>query len=207
MLRWLGCVSFAFACDGAWDLEHIPPPERMCTESAIRDDFTGAEPCVGWGNTFMQDSAIAVVDGQLAITTSAADGYGTCTAIQPVPLPASGIFIEVSQLQGDAWFGIKSATDRLYIYAGYGTLRFGTTTTNFATASWDADAMRWWRLRADAELGMYVAEYAPDGKDWRQFGVALPWPLDEPVRLTIGAGIADQTTPQTSTFDGLNVCP
>jgi hypothetical protein len=208
MLRGLAYVSIALAgCDEAFDLEHLTPSEPSCSESAIRDDFAMGPPCVGWGNRFTDGSGIVVVDSHLAITTSGTLGYGTCTAIQPVALPASGIFIEVSQLQGDAWFGIKTATDRLYIYAGYGTLRFGTRDNNFATATWDAASMRWWRLRPDAERDMYVAEYAPDGETWSEFGLALPWALDEPTRLTIGAGIADQTTPQTSTFEGVNVCP
>src|SRR5262249_28535672 len=131
MLRGLVYIALAStACDDAWDLEHIPPPP--CTEFMIRDDFASGEPCAGWGNVNKQDAELIVADGHLTITASLPGAYGACTAILPAAVPSTGIFTEVSDIQnGDAWFGIKTATDRLLIYAGVETLRLSTLNKTF----------------------------------------------------------------------------
>jgi hypothetical protein len=126
----------------------------------------------------------------------------------PAVMTESGIFTEVSEMnQGDAWFGVKHGTDTLLIYARDGELRLSTGTQTYGRKAWDPVAMRWWRLRADLAADRYVAEYSRDAVTWDLLAAALPWPLDQSVQLTLGAGIADQTTPQTTTFEGVNACP
>jgi hypothetical protein len=209
MLRWLACVSFASAgCDEAWDLEHISPPERACTDFAVHDEFTAEPACGSWGTIAKRDAELVVAGGQLSITTSVPGGYGTCTAILPALVPESGIFIEVSaMMQGDAWFGLKNGTESLLLFARDGELRLSTTSQTYGRKPWDAVLMRWWRLRPDVAADRFVAEYSRDGVVWELLAAGLPWALDQSVQLTLGAGIADQTTPQTTTFEGVNACP
>jgi hypothetical protein len=175
----------------------------LCAPPEVIDTFDGAEPCAPWGHTF-GSAVVELRDGALALTPSPVSNGG-CTVDAAIPFTPQGVFVEVAAVVDDGFttFAIESGQAAVQVGGGQLILTssvFGES----ARVPYDADAMRWWRMRpteADGVLG----EYSPDGVRWTRLGGVPIEPFLEVVfEVTVDTTV---DAPGTAEFASLDLCP
>lgn len=158
------------------------------------------------GNARLQIAPITISGG------AAGASHGGCTQGGSMPFDAAGIFVEVAQtLAGatsytnlNAYNADAGISGRLVVKDGSFALIDGANTP-IVSATYNATAMRWWRLRPDA-AGV-IADVSPDGTTWTRFGLA-PGAPPAAIVIDLGAGTdVAESNPGMAEFRNLDICP
>lgn len=176
-------------------------------QPTLDDDFSDGAPCGTWAYLNSRNASVSVTNGQWTASLSQADSYAQCISLGTSRLPSGGIYAEIATAPGDAWFGFRKGATDITMYAGYGAFKLDRAGTNLAIGTYDAPAMRYWRLRIDPVNEVVVSDYSADGSSWTEFGgVPLPFAADSEVELFFGGGVGGGTPPLTLAFERVGSC-
>lgn len=181
-----------------------------CVQPTTTCAFNGPGICSCWGTPITSSATITESGGQLRIAP-AANTIGATGACQRtnVPFTNVGIFAEVSQIvstsQGVTQLDVVGSSETFTIQVTGTTVLWGDGTDN-GNATYNAVAMRWWRIRPLATGTTF--ERSPDGKIWTALGtvaqVASTAPHTVRISGTTALGVG---APGAAIFEGMNVCP
>ncbi len=181
-----------------------------CVQPATTCAFNGPGTCSCWGTPIVSSATVTESGGQLRIAPAAntLGATGACQRMN-VPLTDVGIFAEVSQIvstsQGVTELDVAGTSETFSIQVTGTTLLWGDGTDG-GNATYNAVAMRWWRIRPLATGTTF--ERSADGNTWTPLGTVpqLPPSGSYTVRIsgTTALGVA---APGAAIFEGINVCP
>jgi hypothetical protein len=197
------------------DTTNLCPPDQQCTllyhecarlplceDSTVKDSFDGGTPCEPWGMHFGNGGMAQVKDGQLVMSSLAGDQSGC--RVTNAPFQRQGFFAEVAKtpLNGATRLSIGSTLARIEV-SHQATIAFTTNSFPVASKTYDATAMRWWRLRPETNL--IIAEYSPDGIEWTLLGMRM---TSVPTKPELDLEVTNDTgMPDAMEIASLGVCP
>ena len=206
----------ASACDYIWRVDAVAvvdgPALPLCSARVIDDSFGTTDL---WGGASSHCNANgAEGNGQLVLQL---EGGNACeqawwapqNAYVQIELTAGGVAVEVPIATGEpeAYTSLQlNDTDvELVVEQGNMKLTDQSLNTTYAEMPYDAQAMRWWRVRTDGTS--LLADMSADATTWTTFATHTPTTLVTTTRLNIllGYSIAP-TAPASSTFTHLIVC-
>ncbi len=214
MWRGLALAVALGGCDALFHVEAvtaIDAPVPKCVASmVIADSFDGTMPCMPWGNA--TNMSVTEGNGMLGITPQA-QSFAFCESTGTETFDSLGFFVEVDQVLatpgGYTSLMIRDNTTwKLSIEHSNTQLSFlENSATHLNDLPYDAQAMKFWRLRADPTSGNTVAEFSSDAIAWNELGRTTDF-FSRSVYLELLAGQAG--TPlgtDTAVFSHLDVCP
>jgi hypothetical protein len=204
-------ASDATGSDGSGS-DAVLPDAAMCATDAmsIQDGFTTSTPCSPWGGSSASLATIMQGGGMFSVspTVDVASTHGGCAESGSMKFGPHGLFIEVTSVVAG-----QTAYTNLNAYAAPSGLSSTLVAKggvlyllgSSAQITYDATAMRWWRLRPTSS-GV-VGEYSADAQSWTMLGLVPGQPPDM-IRLDFGAGTDNpEPTPGTAVFRNLDTCP
>lgn len=184
--------------------------------TALTDDFE--DFIVDQSKWFVYDPAASsqLQDGELNITPSSVGAsYRGISSRERFELKNNALYVEVPQVANPAttaetqFIVEPNESNKIVIGVTGGSLQLRHRVNDVNSDEYipyDAEAMRWWRIREAA--GMVHLETSPDGLDWttrRSFAVAFN--LNE-LEVILQAGTWEAVAnPGVARFDNLNIAP
>lgn len=193
---------------GCLALPDRPGPLDGCrNDGEIASAFDGGRTCASWGTAWGGVSP-ANVDGRLRFTSTEVEfRQGGCRVGDPLALPDTGFFVEVTHVPEGGSVSMSAGDGSLAIGASNGVLEVYEQFTGevFGSVPYDPAAMRWWRIRPEPDSTRYVGEYSAEARHWTALGA---WDMDAPatyqVELSVGLAGGDG---RYGELDNFNVCP
>lgn len=208
-----------FAC-GCHRIVELEPPESTPTcepDVGFYDSFDGNVPCP-WGVAVEEGANVSIELGRLRVSPAPdrdETSFGGCLTSDAVSVGPGGIIIAMTPALDPRTtylvlhaYPVDESLPRVTLHQQSGKLNLfkagGETTP---PVDYDADKMRWLRLRPDHEAGSTIAESSTDGTFWSRIGVAEDAALTD-VYLNFGAGTwTSDSDPGSVAFEHVQVCP
>ncbi|MBA3391805.1 MAG: hypothetical protein H0T89_04125 [Deltaproteobacteria bacterium] len=217
-MRDVGLLVFAVLTAGTGCDLVLGIDERgaTCPAGGVADGFDQNPPCAPWGRLRLDGAATAENTSGELVAQLAADGASaaSCLSALPAELSSEGAILEVTRVTTGASrytiFGIGSAEPQfigaeILVASESLVLRVSGGGDVVTAQPYIADAMRWWRLRFDRDASAIRAEYAHDGRAWKELGL-VTGTLPDTVHVAFGAVAVAATTPSSAVFGSIRFC-
>lgn len=199
-----------------------PLDAPMCAvnPNVFTDTFMGAT--CGWGSIYSAGSAsLQAVGGELVATLDAGsvETYIGCATNTTVPVDRVGVFVEIDrwETRPNGWTGIALKVDDTDVVqievSTNGTVLDLTNfdaSIDYGDVVFEAQKMKFVRLRTSLVRDKYVADYSADAATWTRFadtGSAVP-PVVVPDSAFLALEVGDNDgLSGSAAFSHLNACP
>jgi hypothetical protein len=225
-----GLLLFATGCDYLFQLDHVGPdggnaapqdgtiddsgklseqPE-FCQTPVIFDAFDMPAAICPWGAKDNAGQSVhdSVLDMQLDGTQATFSG---CTAYNPLPFTAAGVFLVVPKLlvvpSGYTKLGVRESTNTsptLNVAIAFDGVAIRFFVNDAPVGQAMTTLYTWWRLDQETP-GVVAADVSNDGIHWTNLGTTTQT-LPPAINVDIGAGNTGVTVAGSAQFATFGVC-